>query len=102
MIQYRIYPAAEPSEVPSSKRFFCLPHFLLDDGHMTMTFFTYGATAEEAREKAETFWTAEIAKARQKYGNRKKDAKNKGGRPISTAVTAAMLAKIDDDFDPKG
>lgn len=100
MIQYRVYKATDDGflEVPSDKRFFCLPHFLLD-GKMAMTFFCYGATAEEAEDKAREFWEAELAKARRVYGKNKKVAK---GRPETSAITAEMLAKIDDDFDPKG
>lgn len=98
-IEYRIYENTD-AQAPASKRFFCLPNFLLD-GKMQMTFFTYGATEREAREKAEEFWNAEIAKARANRGKAGKGDEGKG-RPQTTAVTPEMLAKIDDDFDPKG
>lgn len=96
-IDYRVYEAVEGNP-PPDKRFFCLP-FIVLDGKLGCTIFTYGATAEEARAKAEDFWTKEIEKARANQPKKGKPA----GRPQTTMVTPAMLAKIDGlDFDPKG
>lgn len=98
-VEYRVYKV-DSGEVPADKRFFCLPYFLLN-GKMQNAIFTYGATAEEAEGKAREFWDGEIAKARANAAKRGGGDAAKG-RPVQTAVTPEMLAKIDEDFDPKG
>lgn len=99
-VDYRVY-RLESGEAPPDKAFFCLPWFLLD-GKMRNAVFIYGATAEEAERKAREFWDKEIAKARANRAKTKSKGAEARGRPESTAVTPEMLAKIDDDFDPKG
>lgn len=97
-LELRTYEAK--GKVPADKRFFCLPHFWIE-GKQSMTFFTYGASQEEAEAKATEFWEAEIAKARSNGKKTTAGGDAARGRPQKTLVTPAMLKKLD-DFDPKG